>query len=139
MATRKSEAETVGAKAEAVMEAEKKPAVRRAAAAKKPAVKTEEKATVRKTSAEKKADMEKPAEKKPAAGKTEPKESVMIQYGAREAVIKDVVAAAVNAYKAAHKDAEIKTVEVYVKPEENAAYYVVNGDDSEGNNKIELF
>lgn len=63
----------------------------------------------------------------------------MIQYGAKEAVIKDVVAAAVEAYQAAHKGVEVKTVNVYVKPEENAAYYVVNGDDSEGNNKIELF
>ena len=79
------------------------------------------------------------AVKKPVAKKEEPKESVMIQYGANEVVMKDVVAAAVNAYKASHQGIEIKTVDVYVKPEENAAYYVVNGDDSEGNNKINLF
>lgn len=106
-----------------VAEAVKKPAAKKAAPAKKAVVKT----------------TEKPAAKKPVAKKEEPKESVMIQYGANEVVMKDVVAAAVNAYKASHQGIEIKTVDVYVKPEENAAYYVVNGDDSEGNNKINLF
>ena len=115
-----------------VAEAAKKSAVKKAAPVKKASAKTEEKEILSKTE-------EKPAAKKPAAKKEEPKESVVIQYGANEVVMKDVVAAAVKAYKAAHKGIEIKTVDVYVKPEENAAYYVVNGDDSEGNNKIALF
>ena len=69
----------------------------------------------------------------------EPEVSVVIQYGSREITAKDVAAAAVNAYKAAHEGAEIHTVTAYVKPEENAVYYVVNGDDSEGSNKLDLF
>lgn len=77
--------------------------------------------------------------KKPAAKKAEPKQSVVIQYGTDEVVTKDVVAAAIKAYKSKNKAVEIKTVEVYIKPEEKAAYYVVNGDDSQGDNKIELF
>ena len=36
-----------------------------------------------------------------------------------------------KAYEEAHKGAEIKTIEVYVKPEENVAYYVVNGEGSD--------
>ncbi len=69
----------------------------------------------------------------------EPEVSVVIQYASREITAKDVAAAAVEAYKAAHEGAEIHTVTAYVKPEENAVYYVVNGDDSEGSNKLDLF
>ena len=50
----------------------------------------------------------------------EPEVSVVIQYGSREITAKDVAAAAVNAYKAAHEGAEIHTVTAYVKPEENS-------------------
>ena len=38
----------------------------------------------------------------------------------------DLVKAAVEDYKASNKDA-VKTVDLYVKPEEHTAYYVVNG------------
>lgn len=41
-----------------------------------------------------------------------------------------------EAYKAAGNKAAIKSIEIYVKPEESAAYYVVNGD-AQGN-KIDL-
>ena len=43
-----------------------------------------------------------------------------------------LVAAAKKAYVAAgHKEEEIETIDIYVKPEENAAYYAVNGIGSE--------
>ena len=103
------------------------------------AKKTEVKAAGEKKAAEKKPAEKKAAEKKPAAKPAEPKQSVVIQYGSDEVVTKDVVAAAVKAYKSKHRGVEIKTVEDYIKPEEKAAYYVVNGDDSQGDNKIELF
>ena len=32
---------------------------------------------------------------------------------------------------AGHKEEEIETIDIYVKPEENAAYYAVNGIGSE--------
>ena len=128
MAIKKNSTEAAEVKAEAAAATEKKTTARKTAGAKKPVAKTEEKPAARKAAAE-----------KPEEKKAEPKESVVIQYGAKEAVIRDVVATAVEAYKAAHEGVEIKTVDVYVKPEENAVYYVVNGDDSEGNNKIELF
>lgn len=122
--------------------AEKKPRGRKPAVkapAEGTAKKTEEKAAVEKKAAEKKTAEKKAVEKKPAAKPAEPTQSVVIQYGSDEVVTKDVVAAAVKAYKSKHKGVEIKTVEVYIKPEERAAYYVVNGDDSQGDNKIELF
>lgn len=81
-------------------------------------VKEVKKTTTRKTPA-----------KKPAK-KAEPEVNVFVEYMGKQAAAKEVVARAMDAYKAAHADAEIKTFEVYVKPEENAAYYVVNGEGS---------
>ncbi|MCI8660005.1 MAG: hypothetical protein HFG54_07145 [Lachnospiraceae bacterium] len=117
---------------------EKKPAPKKAVAEK-----VEKKPRAVKNVAEKPAVKE-PAEEKMAVRKTEekkaePSTSVTIQYGSGEVAAKKVVAAAIDAYKAAHEGVEVNTVEVYIKPEENAAYYVVNGDDSEGNNRIALF
>ena len=61
----------------------------------------------------------------------------MIEYAGTQIVAKDVLAAATKAFKAANKGVTIKTIEVYVKPEENVAYYVVNGEGSE-DYKVEL-
>ena len=70
-----------------------------------------------------------PAKKAPAK-KADPKASVVIEFAGKQIVAKDVLDKAVKAYEEAHKGAEIKTIEVYVKPEENVAYYVVNGEGS---------
>lgn len=75
--------------------------------------------------------------KKAPAKKVEPKTSVVIEFAGKQIVAKDVVAAATKAYKKANKGAVIKKIEVYVKPEENAAYYVVNGEGS-ADYKVEL-
>ena len=71
-----------------------------------------------------------PAKKAPAK-KADPKACVVIEFAGRQIVAKDVLDKAVKAYEEAHKGAEIKTIEVYVKPEENVAYYVVNGEGSD--------
>ncbi len=84
----------------------------------------------------KKTTTRKTAAKKPAK-KAEPTVNVFVEYMGKQAAAKEVVAKAMDAYKAAHADAEIKTFEVYVKPEENAAYYVVNGEGS-AEFKVEL-
>ena len=52
-------------------------------------------------------------------------------------VAKKVLDKAVAAYKAAHKDAAIKKIDLYIKPEEGVAYYVVDGEGSE-DFKVEL-
>ena len=36
------------------------------------------------------------------------------------------------------KESDITEIQIYVKPEEAAAYYVVNGEVAEGGNKILL-
>lgn len=105
--------------------------------------------TVKKTTA-KKAETKKTAEttdieaaapkavKKVAAKQAEPKVSAVIQCSAGQVTVEDLTTAAAEAYKAAHEGAEIEDITIYIKPEENAVYYVVNGDDSEGNNKLAL-
>ena len=71
-----------------------------------------------------------PAKKAPV--KKEIKTAVYVQYAGKEAEVEKLVAAAKKAYVAAgHKETDIKTVEIYVKPEENTAYYVINGEGSD--------
>ena len=85
----------------------KKPAAKKAAAAKKPAAKT---------------------------AKAAPKETVKIQFGADEYDFAEIKKAVEADYKSKVKG-RIKTVEIYIKPEDKAAYYVVNGAFSD---QIEL-
>ena len=100
----------------------------------KAAEKTEEKAAV-KTAAVKKAAEKKPAAKKTAVKKTaetkaeaqEPVSSVILQYAGREVQADDWTRRAKEAWTAAGKaEKEIKAIKLYVKPEENMVYYVVN-------------
>ncbi|MEF9939445.1 MAG: DUF6465 family protein, partial [Clostridium sp.] len=70
--------------------------------------------------------------KKPAPVKKEIQANVYIQYLDREVSAATLVAEAKKAYIAlGNKEADIKTVDVYVKPEENVAYYAVNGIGSD--------
>ena len=97
----------------------KKPAAKKTATAKKPATKA--KATA------------KPAAKTAKAA-TAPKETVKIQFGADEYDFAEVKKAVEADYKSKVKG-RIKTVEIYIKPEDKAVYYVVNGDFTD---KIDL-
>ena len=36
------------------------------------------------------------------------------------------------------KESDIKEMQIYIKPEENAAYYVINNEYKEGGNKVDL-
>lgn len=104
---------------------EKKETVKKEAAAKKETVKKEtaaKKAPARRTAAKKAEDV---------------KATVTIQFAGKEVVAKNILEEAKKAFAAANKGVEIKTIDIYVKPEENAAYYVVNGVGSD-DYKIEL-
>lgn len=60
------------------------------------------------------------------------KATVYVQYQEKEISSEKLIAEAKKAYLAAgNKEADIKTIDVYVKPEEDAAYYVVNGIGSD--------
>lgn len=90
--------------------------VKKAAAAKKTAKKTaEKKQTVRKTVA-----------KKAAPVNTE----VYVQFWGKEVYAKDVVESIKKIWteEMGKKESELKDLKVYIKPEDNGAHYVINGD-----------
>ena len=59
----------------------------------------------------------------------------LVQFAGMEYSVADVEAKALDAFKAEHKRTAVKAMTVYVKPEDHAAYYVVN-DEFTG--KVEL-
>ena len=56
--------------------------------------------------------------------------TVVVEFAGKQIMAKDVLKKAEEAYLAAHKGVGIKTLELYISPEQNAAYYVVNGEAS---------
>ena len=121
-------------KAEVVTEAVKETAAE--APAEKPAKKP-----VAKKAPAKKTATKTTAEKKPAAKATKtvktataPKETVKVQFGGDEYDFAEIKKAVEADYKGKVKG-KIKTVEIYIKPEDKAVYYVINSDFSD---KIEL-
>ena len=83
-----------------------------------------------KTEAPKAEEPKKETKKAPAkrAAAKDIKTSVVVQFAGKEVTEKELIAAVKKAYtKKGNKVGDIKTIEIYVKPEENAAYYVVNG------------
>ena len=87
------------------------------------------------------AETEKPAEKKAvrktAAPKAAPVMTAVVQYGGREFNVAEITERAYKVYKSEHKRKAVSEFTVYVKPEENVAYYTVNGEGSD-EFKIEL-
>lgn len=73
---------------------------------------------------------------KKAAPKAEVKLNFVLQYQGRELTQEAMVAAAKAAWTAAGNDEKaIETMDFYIKPEDGAAYSVVNGQE---NGKIDL-
>ena len=92
--------------------------------------------------AEKKAEVKAAPKKrgpKPKTEKTEKKEAVQnvyVQFAGKEILTADLVAQVTEKWVAlGHRASSIKELNLYVKPEDSAAYYVVNGKES---GKIEL-
>lgn len=71
------------------------------------------------------------APKKTTAKKTEPDVSFYIEYSGKQIAAGEVLEAVKKDYLAKHEGVTVKNVEVYVKPEENTAYYAVNGEGSD--------
>ena len=91
----------------------------------KPEVKEETKASVEKKAPAKKA----PAKKTTA--KKDIKVKAVVEYYGKQVEEKDMIAAVKKAWtKSGRKVADIKTIDLYIKPEEGAVYYVINGFDS---------
>lgn len=99
---------------------------------KEPAAK---KAPAKRTAAAKKETAKKPAEKKTAAKRTsakkaELKNEIHIQYGGKAYSQEELVKMAKDVWKydLKQKVGDLASVELYVKPEENVVYYVMNKD-----------
>ena len=91
----------------------------------KTAVKEAEKAPVAK--AEEKAPAKAEA-KKPVAKKTELKSEISVQFGGKSYSQEELLKIAKDVWKydLKQKAADLTSVELYVKPEENMVYYVMN-------------
>lgn len=99
-----------------------------AAETKAPAKAAETKKTAKTAAAPKKTTTRKTT----AARKTAPKANteVYIQFWGKEVYAKDVVARIKDVWtkEMGKKESELKDLKVYIKPEENMAHYVINGD-----------
>ena len=59
------------------------------------------------------------------------KEEVYVQYGNYEVRAKDIVdRAKADYFSKGHSQKDIKEIQIYIKPAENAVYYVVNNTDT---------
>lgn len=58
---------------------------------------------------------------------------VRLEFAGRQIHVEDVIESAKSHYKAlyAKEKGALKTLDVYLKPEENVAYYVANGEGSD--------
>ncbi|OUP49869.1 DUF6465 family protein [Lachnoclostridium sp. An181] len=116
-------AESVKEKVEEVKEAAQKavPEVKAAA----------EKATASTKAAAVKAVAETKKTVKRAATKKEIKQKVIVEYQGKQVDTKDMIAAVKKVWtKGKNKVSDIKSMDLYVKPEDNAVYYVINGTDA---------
>ncbi len=120
----KAEAKEAPAKAEVKKVPAKKETTKKETAPKKEAIK---KAPVK---ASAKTETKKAPAKKTAAKKVTVKESVNFQFGGKSYTPDDLVKISRDVWKydLNGKEEDFKSVELYVKPEENMAYYVINGD-----------
>lgn len=88
------------------------------------------KTTAAKKVAEKKAPAKKAATKK-STSKKEVVSAVILQFDGKEVAAKEVMENAKNDWIAAgHKEEDLKSITLYIKPEENTAYYVINDGDT---------
>ena len=63
--------------------------------------------------------------------KKEIKTTLFVEYYGKQVQEKDMIASVKKAWtKSGKKVADIKTMALYVKPEENSVYYVINGDSA---------
>ena len=109
-----------------------KPAIEKEA----PAKKTVAKKATEKPAAAKKPAAKKPAAKKPAVRKTAAKKAVSlntevyVQWLGKEVFEKDIIESIKKIWteEMGKKESELTDLKVYIKPEDNGAHYVINGE-----------
>lgn len=80
------------------------------------------------------------AEEKPVkktTRKRKPTTEVFVEFGGIQVSAAEIIEKAQAAFTAANEGVAVKNISIYVKPEEKAAYYVVNGEGSDSY-KVEL-
>lgn len=115
-----------------VPEESKKEAPKKTAAKK---TTTAKKGTIEKKTTEKKAPVKKTTEKKTRTKKVTAKKEVstkvILQFAGMEVSASDLMTRAKMDWTASgHKEDDLNEITLYIKPEENAAYYVANGFDT---------
>ena len=136
-AEKKAPAKTAAKKAPAAKKAAEKPAAEPVKAAEQAA--PEKKAPAKKTAAAKKtAEKKAPAAKKSAekkavaakkpAKKIAPVVRTILQVNGKDYDISGMAEKALKSYKSVHKRKVVTDFALYVKPEENAAYFTINGE-----------
>ena len=85
---------------------------------------------VKAVAAAKKAPAKKAAPKKTVAKKAEIKETVHIEFAGKSYTREDLIKSVKDIWKYDYKKkaGDLKSIELYVKPEESKAYYVINGE-----------
>ena len=88
------------------------------------------KAAQKKETAEKKAKAKRVNAEKKAAAKNRKPTNIVLQYGDRSVNYRSVVENARRIWKEEHKRkaSEMLSLDLYIKPEENRVYYVINGE-----------
>lgn len=105
--------------------AEKKPAEEKKAVAEKKPVEGKKAAAEKKPAAEKKTPAKNTV--KSASAKKEMKVKTVVEYSGRQVDEKDIIANVKKAWtRSGKKVGDIKSVDLYIKPEESAVYYVIN-------------
>lgn len=88
-----------------------------------------EKKAAAKVTSEKKATVKTTAKK--TVAKKEMKVKAVVEYYGKQVEEKDMIASVKKAWtKSGRKVGDIKSMELYIKPEEAAVYYVINGTDT---------
>ena len=135
MAAKKAAKTVAEVKATAAAEVKAEPSKAEAVKAATESVKETAKEAVKETAKAPAKTAGKAEAKKPAVRRTAKKaavaaEEIFIQYAGKEFTTKDVVANVKKAWteRTGKKEEDIQDIKVYVKTEENKAYYVVNGE-----------
>ena len=98
---------------------------------KTPEKKTSTRATAKKETTTKRAAMKKETTVKKTASKKEIKVNAIVEHYGRQISEQDIIANVKRAWTNSGKnEKDIKSIELYIKPEENAVYYVVNGTET---------
>ena len=135
MAAKKAAKTVAEVKATAAAEVKAEPSKAEAVKAATESVKETAKEAVKETAKAPAKTAGKAEAKKPAVRRTAKKaavaaEEIFIQYAGKDFTTKDVVANVKKAWTemTGKKEEDIQDIKVYVKTEENKAYYVVNGE-----------